>query len=137
MKYENYCTYNQAIKLKESGFYWPCTHLYFVGGVETLHDWSKYTHDDYNSHCDKYSAPTLSQAQKWLRDKKGLIISVTPRIYRTGPYSSIEFMGYRSDINDLSDFSMHPVGDGYETYEDALSYAIDYALDLKYNNKIN
>lgn len=78
MNTEDFVTYKQALALKELGFDLKVNHYYDDEGyiIENLADYSEevpygeYTSYDNFNYEDFYSAPTLAQAQKWLRKNK-------------------------------------------------------------------
>ena len=96
---DDFVTYDQAIKLKELGFDWDC------------------------SNNDIKYTPTLTQAQKWLREVKGVKVYVKP-LFSSEKYEywiSFKFQGFM-------------VGDERygveETWEYALSAGINEAIKL-------
>ena len=70
----------QAIKLKESGFDWECVYHYLEDHELPAHNqiYIEYTlfnkAENWNSFSDKFSAPELDLACKWLREVKGIIV---------------------------------------------------------------
>lgn len=132
---EDFVTYEQAVKLKELGFDWKCYQFYnadkklwsytSIGYGDDCRDWND---NDYaiigNAEC---SAPTLAQAQKWLREKHYLSIEV---------YSSLdidynhEYDGFIKNLNDASEDEIEDSAISCKTYEEALSKGIDKALEL-------
>lgn len=147
MNREDYCSFEQSQRLKELGFDWECSHYYtgnydvrlkestqFSGEHYHVKDFYHNFNDDTKSHGQpcypNCSAPTLSQAQKWLRDKKNILISIRPNDF----------------INDSGNVEIHYVADifgtskghlvllhseaGYENYEFALEDSINEALEL-------
>ena len=68
MEHEDFVTFDQAKRLNELGFDWEC-HEYYYNPTQRI----IYT---YGSNCFDFDnmtkAPTLAQAQKWLREVKGL-----------------------------------------------------------------
>lgn len=70
---ENYVSYDCAVKLKELGFDVKCRHFYNINTQKFLRDRSKF---NYNLDYTKCSAPRLDQAQKWLREVKGIDVLV-------------------------------------------------------------
>lgn len=104
-------SYEQAVKLKEKGFNWPCPYSYsFKSLTDSIHC---YDSDPY--------APSLYIADKWLRDEKGLYIEI---------YYNIT--GWSFNIFDLKNrrYYEHNSLDSYDTYEEALFKGISKALDL-------
>lgn len=140
---EDFVTYYQAVKLKELGFDWKvraCYRRKLILDDNPHYTEPKFIHNDtmgkrwttnYNDNrCGGgsgkyyYSAPTLAQAQKWLREEKKLIICI-------GHGSSIPAMYYwyinKSD-GTIIDGDIE--SKDYDTYEQALSAGIDKALEL-------
>ena len=129
---EDYVTYEQAIKLKELGFDWECRKYFNKSNVlKEAFDSYDYNHviDYFNVSC---SAPTLSQAQKWLREVKGIDLDITlyrdidatkdiPIIQR---YYNCE-IAFGEDEEDLDE--------DFPTYEKALSAGIDKSLKILNN----
>lgn len=128
---EDYVSFEQAKKLKELGFDWK-TYCAYDKIYKDDRPWElRNYHTPQNHNLAQYSAsaPTMSQAQKWLREKHYLSIEV---------YSSLdgdnqwEWHYYVQDLNDHlerpADATIHC--DGYQSYEQALSAGIDKALEL-------
>lgn len=141
--FEDFVSYEQAVKLHECGFDWKCLSYYtndytndnpedITREVKLHHNWtSPYNH---NRVVGRISAPTLWQAQKWLREELGIHIGVTP-------YSdySTDADGKVCDRWDFWGFDLYVVvggerltnnDDEYDSYEQALSAGIDAALEL-------
>ena len=128
-KYNDYVSVSTALSLKNAGFDWA-TSTYYQGHTshELINEYpSCYNFNDkdsyYNTHEDvsvhRTSAPTLYVAQKWLRNVKGIHITV---------YScSQESWQYRitkrgENLNDGI------FGEDFYTYEEALEHAILTAI---------
>lgn len=127
---ENYVTFEQAVKLKEFGFDWRCNH-YYQDNNQSLHpnfyrDFNKhdklYTDDEELKKVTLSSAPTLSQAQKWLREVKNIVVLVTCNLDYEKGHEWYWFVDKDFDIEDPE----HK----YSTYEQALSAGIDKTLEL-------
>ena len=87
---EDYASYDLAVALKAAGFDWKCNDGYSVklrlepepsfGAPKTAHSNApKNFNDNRKGGADGrefYSAPLLSQAQKWLREKKKIDVLV-------------------------------------------------------------
>lgn len=79
MNNEDFVSYEVAQALKKAGFDWPTQGYYYKGNCADDEVWY-YTMnpaDDHN-HRDNprvWSAPTMAQAQKWLREVKGIAIN--------------------------------------------------------------
>ena len=133
---EDFVTYEQAVQLKELGFDWGCYHYYYkddkklctyssIGYGDDCRNWN----DEYNSAIgdSECSAPTLAQAQKWLREKEievGVFAKYDGEI-RTGKWMWLmrKFDTHLFDTIFSEDVS-------YDTYEEALSIGINQALEL-------
>lgn len=126
---EDFVTYEQAVKLKELGFDWKCDHW---------HHWDNWcgscysgVYENHNMFEKGISVPTLAQVQKWLREVKGVDIS-------------IDHVYHRLDTGDKVMYGLH-VGNqstfktefylNYDGYEQALSAGIDKALKLLKENR--
>ena len=131
MDIKNFVTYEQALALKKLGFREKCLYYYFNGA---LYPNDVYAHRiDKNSFHRRYNveslgkirniakepllcdAPTLSQAQEWLR-KQGYNIGL--RIYN-----------YNWELTVCFKFCERPMYNNlYASYEDALSVGITKCL---------
>lgn len=94
MNTEDFVTYEQAISLANLGFDKYCTHYYCSNRPNYLNEVSPKTFGMYSidydfnytegtgniDFDDCVSAPTLAQAQKWLRKEKNLYIYAEPII---------------------------------------------------------
>lgn len=128
MNNEDYASYELAKKLKACGFDEPCDHYWCrvyknSDKIEMRQSLAAdYNNDDwYIPHC---SAPTLWQAQKWLREKWGIAVNVIA--HDGGVYDyDIVFLPNAVDCDcpiDRATFS--------RTYEEALSEGITSVLEL-------
>lgn len=119
----DYCSYELAKKLYELGFDWDCEKAYFdrpwnhehklVYAVDATNQAAAY------DGTDIYPAPTLWEAQKWLREKKEYHIEIRRMFGNIWSY-------YLSPLG-----SRAKEGDAYfKTYESALSTGISAALEL-------
>ncbi len=132
MNNEDYASYELAKKLKECGFAEPCDSYYIKDNAPDGTAWIVPTTDreDFNADSDcpfckpLCSAPTLAQAQKWLREVKGIAINVIA--HDGGAYDyDIVFLPNAVDCDypiDRATFS--------RTYEEALSEGIESVLEL-------
>lgn len=112
---EDFVTFNQAKTLKELGFNWTSYNYYDNDG-----SFITTSHDEYYSEFEgRTTAPTLAQAQKWLREK-GLIININ--------YEPVYYYG---DIyNEKKGDYEYMITENFETYESVLSVMIDKALEI-------
>lgn len=125
MNTEDFVTYEQAIALKELGFKEECFYHYDYNNQDDVVPNTDISHlaisaNDFkisynelgffNEIC--YDAPTLSQVQKWLRNK-GYSVEVTS-FYQT----------WISSITKLDDFETIELNGNFSSYEEALSEGI-------------
>ena len=126
---EEYVTYEQAVKLKELGFdgnglknYIHQGYYKFANGYISpiKHDGDGILVQFRKEDAEKIPAPRLDQAQKWLREVKG--IHVEPHFQ----YGTI----FKVVIQSETKYLYKIIEKGYESYELALSAGIDAALEL-------
>lgn len=122
MKHEDYVSFEQAKALKELGFDWECETFWDDEGSPRENQWViKRTRDyfftDYYEDCT-IKRPTLAQAQKWLREVKGIDVLIDKPL--DGGYF------YTLETADTID----TLSEKTATYEQALSDGIDKALEL-------
>ena len=135
----------QGDKLKKLGFDWKCIYYYegngdypslrdsshFLGKTyvsEFYHNFNDTTHRHGQPGYPRCSAPTLSQAQRWLREKKSIKVYIKP-LFSSEQYEywiSFQFKGYGGD----------EVYGVEHTWEKALSKGIDVALNLIINDSV-
>lgn len=120
---EDFVTHEQAVKLKELGFDWDCVFIYYF----TYHNHNKSIFQRYETvrdyEMEKYwYAPTLAQAQKWLREVKQIII--IPCVMHIKDIMKYDFYIADEPLDVEYDF------EGFDTYELALSAGIDKTLEL-------
>lgn len=138
MNTEDFVTYEQAIALKKLGFDEYCDYIFTSQGKICTKVILSF---DYTKREGYVDAPTLSQAQKWLREK-GIHVSVNPyrgydvdadgKLYNVHLLWGFELM----DMENV-DF-MDDAGGNHTSYESALSAGIEKALELltdKLNSK--
>lgn len=118
---EDFVTFEQAVQLKELGFDWQCNYWYHPLETEKIIECQTYC--NHNSFERPYSAPTLSQAQKWLREKGIIILVLATSNLETGA----SYYYYIFKEKSLDDIEADAV---YSTYEQALSAGIDKAIEL-------
>lgn len=127
MNPDDYVSYPIALALKKAGFDEPCDHYYCTFDNETdVRFWSIHPAQSQNGLRTPQDtvvadAPTLAQAQKWLRDMKRLSIE---------PYANIA-VAWNYNIADLDNFAENVGGEAsFPSYESALSAGIAAALEL-------
>lgn len=133
-------SYDLALKLKECGFDEPCEQ-YKIAIPGTLHEvWDEEEQRYYlDEEFEYYPKATLWQAQKWLREKKGIVVVAEPdwdeenycmADYLTGKwYFTVWKDGnrVRCNFNPNSDVEEIWI---FDKYEAALSAGISAALQL-------
>lgn len=123
---ENIVSYEQAQLLQELGFDWDNYYYYYSVTKRTI-----FTS---GSQCFDFSkmikAPTMSQALKWLREKKNICISIRPNDHVND--SGNPEIYYSVDVFDMSQGFLKLLysDSGFSTYELALEDGVNVALDL-------
>lgn len=130
MTHEDYVSFEQAKALKELGFDWETLSCY-LHVYEGEHGWRfrmlerlKSRNDPKDYTC--LAAPTLAQAQKWLREIKGIDITIDHVYHRLDTGDKVMYglhIGNQSTFK--TEFYLN-----YDSYEEALSAGIDKALEL-------
>lgn len=129
---EDFVTYEQAKKLREVGFgeETRCGYYKMPNGTPQMTKWDICLESslDYPS-LVYYKAPTLAQAQKWLREKEieVAVYSEFDGEIRTGQWVWLmrKFTTHLFDTTFSGDENLN-----YDTYEEALSAVIDKAIEL-------
>jgi hypothetical protein len=111
---KEFCTYEQALALKELGFDEPCFTRYYESGK--LADSLSYLHHNY---FGQVNAPLYQQAFRWFREKHGL-------------YSVIDGLEHRQyyKITQLNSCSKE-----YDTYEKAEQACLDKLIEIVKNKQ--
>ncbi len=135
MKTNDYVSYDLALKLKACGFDEPCYFYYTREYAPGDHVWSTTSEEapiDYNkSVYAGCSMPTLAQAQKWLREKKGIDVLVWNCACGYGWEISKADTQSRGTTLMVYDDNGEDMDSGmWLTYENALSAGISVALEL-------
>jgi hypothetical protein len=139
MDNEDFVSYEIAQALKKAEFDWPTHGYYHKGNCADDEVWY-YTMnpaDDHNHRNNPrvWSAPTLTQAQKWLREIIGIHVSVTPAIQIRKWQFYIDDLNQHINPHDgeMLTRCTEEMQDEYDkeyfdTYESALSAGIEAAL---------
>lgn len=135
MKTTDFCPYELSKKLKECGFDEPCSGKY----VDCPKDptlFRRMGYQAWNLEKDEVIAPSLYEAQKWLREEKGIDVLVWNcacgygwEISKADPQSRGTTLKFYDDNGEDRDSGM------WLTYENALSAGINVALQLLDNAK--
>ena len=135
---EEYVTLSQAKKLKKLGFDWDVNKVYHR--LSTFSEWELFPwrseYNDWNNEGKFHlSAPTLSLAQKWLREK-GMFLMIDPRYYQGDAVKDVKWCFIVQPLDDISgQYRSECCGRLFDTYESALSAGIDKALELLTDNQ--
>lgn len=120
MDTEDFVTYEQALALKKLGFDWDVNYVYYpnksIGEV-----FPKGNYNNMSAEFITCSAPTLAQAQKWLRKEKDYHIE--PRLF---------YDKFHTDCKSSSRGKYWQIEHGkyYFSYEEALSAGITECIKL-------
>lgn len=121
MTTEDYVSYPLALALKKHGFDWKCRDFYWTSDGTFKHPDAP-VHKN-SEHCTTMvAAPTLWQAQKWLREKRKIDIELW--VWVVG--DTREYRPYIMPPK-KHDFIAYPPE---KSYESALSAGIAAALEL-------
>ncbi len=137
MNKEDFVSYEIAQALKKAGFDWPCKYYYTKESAKDKNVWLTFTlgaSEDFNREnkirrsLGICSAPTLAQAQKWLRVQMGMDVYVIPRWQNAYEVVARELGKRPADTRLL--FNLWDYAKPYDTYESALSAGITAALEI-------
>lgn len=129
--YEDYVTFEQALKLKELEFDWKCNH-YYDSSPQILHEecQSYLTNYSHTNNTSFISAPTLAQVQKWLREKYKFWLEPVICFTNINRYSCDIYDLKTADEENYIDEPITDIEGTFNTPEEALSAGIDKALEL-------
>lgn len=142
---EHYVTYKQAVKLKELGFEGNGLKHYIHQGYYKVpngyispikHDGDGILVQFRKEDAERIPAPRLDQAQKWLREVKGIDIEITTVLRnptkKTRCYmANLAYFSKDIDGNDCGNYIR--AGIDIYSYEKALELGISEALELLTN----
>lgn len=123
---EDYVTYAQAKALRELGFDWECNHFYDTSN-ERPNLRGGYYDFNHDGAYDDTSAPTMSQAAKWLREVKGISVEPVSCGYEDNVSGNIVWCSFICLLKDKLGYNQTAT---FDTYEQALSAGIDKVLEL-------
>ena len=130
---KDYCDYDTCVALKELGYKVP-TSAYYIPNNTTLYFVSNpfrggYVIDCFYSHnslredvvtSNYIDAPTMWEAQKWLREEKNIIVYPEKNCF--GWYYAIHY--------NVGEVHQLKFSDEYDSYEDALLEGIKEAVKI-------
>ncbi len=131
MEITDYVDFKTALALKKAGFNEPCDSYYIKDNAPDGTAWIVPTTDreDFNADSDcpfckpLCSAPTLAQAQKWLREKKEIFVEVTSEALHDWDFFVME-LDKDANIGVVRGSEIYP------SYEQALSAGIKSCVEF-------
>lgn len=133
---EDFVTYEQAVDLQRFGFDWKCNHYFKWNNLNPIeyivsHE-SAYVNWNHENHRDfwQYSAPTMAQVVKWLRNEKHLLVSVRANDFVNDSGNAEIY--YCVDVFDIKDnvLKLKYSNAGFENYESAFEDGINNTLAI-------
>lgn len=131
MTHEDYVSFEQAKNLKELGFDWEIEYFY---GLNDANEPKLYRYpdilggqDNHNKYHGSFSAPTLAQVQKWLREVKGIALNIIA--HDGGFYQWESIFLPKAPVPVFIDYIV-PDYYLYDTYEQALSAGLSLIIGL-------
>lgn len=70
---EDFVTYDLALKLKDKGFNWICSHYYRTKCKDLF---MVFPSEDWSNTEERINAPTISQVLKWLIEEKKIYLEL-------------------------------------------------------------
>lgn len=133
MNTEDYVSWELAKQLAKKGFNWKCDTYYDYQGKLCQYATTDVINRNTNGHGrQRKSAPTLNQAQKWLREVHDIHIVVHP--YVVANNNTLYYRQIWHNIHDKPVDGCNKVN--FKTYEEALSDALVKALELIEPNSV-
>ena len=138
VSHEEICTYEVCKLAKEKGFPQHPTEgdgecYYHWDGLRKIHSLCsiKVYFDDEFRHSDLFRAPTQSLLQRWLREEKGLHITLDYDLDFDDETFVYEWQIANKENFDNGGFEIHRYNseESHSTYELALEDALKYALE--------
>ena len=126
---EDYVSLEVAKLLKDKGFDECCYACYdfFESGVTLYKGWTfEYEGIPVHNSSSKIKCPTHQMAMKWLREAKGIYITIGH-----GDYPSLKkhfFMPTIEDLEAVYGVDDEEVTQDFDTYEEAVEAALKYCL---------
>lgn len=115
---EDFVTYDLALKLKDKGFNWICSHYYRTKCKDLF---MVFPSEDWSNTEERINAPTISQVLKWLREEKNthIIVEITNNGWYYTVYPKVSFRNSKLKIISF---------ENKESYEKAAIAGIEYVL---------
>ena len=134
---KDYCDYETSVALKELGYKVPTSAYYMPNNNKLIFVSNSlrggYVIDCFRSHnsfpkevmtSDYIDAPTMWEAQKWLREEKKVIVVIVPYTYNI--ITETRTWTYEMWLEDNLEREVHD----FKTYEEALSEGIKEAVKI-------
>jgi len=118
---KEFVTYDQALALKELGFYEHCMGFYYYAVPELR--WMLQISSDYHKIVSIIDAPLKQQVFRWFREKYGWYANLSSWIHEPelGTYHEYEIYGNPNGV----------YGEGkYDTYEEAENACLDKLISI-------
>jgi hypothetical protein len=120
---EDFVKYQIALKLKEKGFNWICSHYYRTKCKDLF---KIFPCEDWSDIKDRINAPTISQVLKWFREDKNIHLIV--EIADSGWYYTL-YPNVRWEDGKLKSDKYIMSFKNKNSYEEAALAGIEYVLD--------
>lgn len=122
MIHEEICTFEVCKFAKEKGFDVDCEAFYYGDGFLQFARFENWN----GRYISRFSAPTQSLLQRWLREEKKIVVEVgyysVEQKYYWRVFDTSKCDGFASFIPPSKSMSR------YDTWEQALGYGLEYAL---------
>jgi hypothetical protein len=117
---KEFIPYEQALALKELGFYEPCFFTYNIWNTEKLNNsyYNYVNHNNKNYNSELVSAPLYQQVFRWFREEYNFDSYIRPNIVIDIPKT------YQFNINDNTDDTW------YETYLEAELECLNKLIEI-------
>lgn len=120
---EDFVTFEIALKLKDKGFNWICSHYYRTKCKDLF---MVFPSEDWSNTEERINAPTISQVLNWLREEKKIYVALD--FYRSNGNTKIWWIYSVRYIED--DSTEYIFGSSIrKSYEQAALAGIEYVLD--------
>lgn len=129
---EYYVSLEVAKLLKKAGFDWECRMIHFCY-IEDDHMWNLEDNHKQAKHILKLDycllAPTLEVAQRWLREVKGMCLTIQPLFDKVNGQFNV-VVGFTPFIHRMDGEMIIVSLDSEHTYEEAQEAGIKKALEI-------
>jgi hypothetical protein len=122
----DFVTFELAKKLKEKGFPQRVFGAYEMCGAAYFNDGRFYIDGCICNTDEAYTAPTISQVLKWLREENAIHIDIV--LWEKGWYSDVWCFEYYEEEKEYACKKEYQSND-YNSYEQAALAGIEYVLD--------